>query len=231
MALSKKQEEQVRKQIEGNRHTTHEVDITLTEDHKLDGFSVYEGILNPNSVAAIYLARWLFFNNGIYDGKNAIDMGCGSGIQGIVMAHYGAKKTTSSDIAADAVQNTSKNITNYSLENKVTAVQGDLFENIDDEADLIVFNHPFFAGEPYQEVPVSLAMLDDGELINRFLETARTYLVQDGRVVMPYFEMAGETNNPMTQGPKHGYQTERRFKLSAKEGLQKGDISIYELRL
>lgn len=229
MALSKKQKEQVTRQIKGNQHPTHKVDIALIEDFKLMDFIVYQDILNPEGVAALYLAQWLVFNNGLYDGKTVIDIGCGSGIQGIVMAQYGAKSVLSSDIAEGAVKNTRENVTSYGLERKVNVVQGDLFEKIDRKADLIVFNHPFFPAEPYPEIPVSLAMLNNGELIHRFLDDARRYLEMAGRIIMPYFEMAGKVNDPLVQGPKHGYQTEMRFRLNAQDGLQKGNILIYEL--
>ncbi len=46
---------------------------------------------------------------------------------------------------------------------------------------------------------------------------------------MPYFHLAGETNNPIIQGPKYGYKTIVKFKSESSQTLQEGEISISEL--
>ena len=96
--------------------------------------------------------------------------------------------------------------------------------------DLIVSNIPFFAVDPYPEHPISLAMLNDGTLVHGFLEGSKRHLKTGGSVVMVYYEMAGEVNNPSVQAPKHNYQVELKFRVDSQQDIQKGPISIYEMR-
>ena len=231
MVLTKEQKQQVMRQIEGNQHEEIRIDLSLSEGHQVRDLIVHQNVLNPRGVAATYLAQWLFFNNGLYHNKSAIDVGCGSGIQGIVMANYGAEKVWCTDISDDAVRNTKENICQYGLEDKVKIVQGDLFENISGKADLIVANIPFFAVDPYPEYPISVAMLDSGTLIHRFLEGSKKHLKENGRVVMVYYDMGGDINNPSVQAPKHNYHVELKFRVDSQQDIQKGDISIYEMVL
>ena len=73
-------------------------------------------------------------------------------------------------------------------------------------------------------------MLGGEELIHRFFDTVIEHLRSDGSIVMSYFHMAGETNNPYIQGPKHGFKVEERFRIDVNDGLQQGPFSIYELK-
>jgi len=43
--------------------------------------------------------------------------------------------------------------------------------------------------------------------------------------------LAGETNNPELQGPKHDYKIKEVLRKDIKEGLQQGLVSIYEITL
>ena len=231
MVLTKTQKRQVMKQIQGQQHNTHKIDLVLTEGHEICDLIIKKNVLNPKGVAATYLSQWLFFNSGCYYSKSVVDMGCGSGIQGIVMANYGAKKVWCSDISEESVENTKENVSQYNLDDKIKVVQGDLFENIDEKSDLIVANIPFFCEEPYPDHPISLAMLNNGTLIHRFLEESKEYLTKEGSVIMVYYEIGGEINHPFVQGPKHNFQVECRSRIDSRMEIQKGPMSIYELRL
>jgi methylase of polypeptide subunit release factors len=190
---------------------------------------VHQNVLRPEKMVASYLAKYLFLNNGLYKDKTVIDIGCGSGIQGIVTGLFGAKHVILSDISKEAVENTSENVRRFNLQDKATVLEGDLFQNIKDKADIIIFNHPFFPEKPIETIPVSRTMLDDGTLLKRFLTEAKDYLLPQGRIVMPYFHLAGEINDPIIQGPKYGYSVFPRFKLHLNKTLQKGEVSITEL--
>lgn len=98
MKLNKKQEAQVKKQIVAHDHSGYKIDIELASGHVLNDFKVLEKVLRPEKMTALYLAKWLFFNNGIFRNKTVIDMGSGTGIQGIVCGLYGANKVLFSDI-------------------------------------------------------------------------------------------------------------------------------------
>lgn len=100
---------------------------------------------------------------------------------------------------------------------------------MDDEARVLIFNHPFFPEDPYKEISVSKSMLGREDLIHRFFNTAPRYLRKNGCIIMSYFHLAGDSNNPSIKGPKHGFKVYERFKLNVSDGLQQGSFSIYEL--
>jgi methylase of polypeptide subunit release factors len=235
MSLSEIQLQQFRKQIAAHNHDNYVVDINLDDDNILESFSVHAKVLRPEKVTAIHLARWLFNNNGLYMEKNVLDLGSGTGIQGVIMGLYGAKHVTFSDVSDLCYANTKENAAKYGLEDKSEVYRGDLFEKIKWKYDAIVFNHPFFFDDSIDNVAdmdnVELAMLDRGKIIHRFLEEAKVFLETDGTIVMPYYHVAGEVNDPGVQALKHNYCVNLKMRREITSGLQQGLISIYELRL
>lgn len=229
--LTEIQEKQVQKQLKNHNHETYQVDIELAKDHVLKNFTVYKGVLRPEVVTAYYLAQHLFFSNSIYKNKTCIDMGSGSGIQGIVMGLYGAKKVIFTDIMKPAYENTRQNVEQFNLTDISLCLQGDLFQKVKEKADIIVFNHPFFPAKPTPEQSITYAMLDQGTLLQRFLDQAKNYLKPNARIIMPYYTMAGKVNNPLQQAPKKGYNVHERFKAKINKGLQQGEIAISELMI
>ena len=229
MTLTPEQEEHVCQQIEQHQHDKYEIDIELDERATLAGFVVHPGVLRPDVMTAVQFARYLHTHPEHYTGKVAIDMGCGSGIQGIVMAMGGASQVYLTDIMDAAVTNSRENVANYDLSDICKVRQGHLFENVPERADVITFNHPFFHGWPFSEFPVSHAMLDPGPLLQCFLHDAKHHLVPGGYLLHPFFHFAGEGNNPAVHGPKHGYDVHELKQQEVDTGLQQGTFSIYQL--
>jgi methylase of polypeptide subunit release factors len=231
MTLTDEQKKIIDLRISEHQHSRYETDITSGGEVILKNIIVYPNVLRPEITSALYFARFLFSNEKLYENKDVLDMGCGTGVQGLVMGLNGAKSVTFSDISHDAYQNTVENIAKFGLNNTTSVTQGDLFENILGTFDLIVFNHPFFAGVPDKNVPSTIVMLDDGVIIHKFLKDATKCLNSGGSIIMPFFESAGETNNPGVQGPKEGYDTKRIYcEEIDDENIQKGQFSVYELR-
>ena len=106
---------------------------------------------------------------------------------------------------------------------KIKLVRGDLFENVQGRFDLIVFNHPFFGDTPRAGDTIAASMLNDGELVHRFLAEAPKFLKKNGVILMPFYSKAGKTNNPILQGPKHGFKVNTTFRTNSTSGLQKGE--------
>lgn len=229
--LNKEQQEQIKKQLDAHNHKRYKVDIILDKDHKLKGFIVNSKVLRPEKMTAIYLTRWLFSNKSLYLGKSVIDMGSGSGIQGIVMGLNGAKQVILTDLSIAAFENSKDNVKRFKLTNKAIVLQGDLFEKVQGKYDLIVFNHPFFSDSTFEELLVSTSRLDRGKLIHRFFDEAKQYLNPEGIIVMPYFHIAGPINDPMIQAPKNGYEVIEEQAINSDSGLQKGKASIYKIQL
>ena len=230
MKLTKEQILQVNKQIKAHKHKNYATNIVLTEGIIIKKFKVFEKVLRPEKMNAIFLARWLYFNNGIYKNKVVIDMGCGSGVQGIVCALFGAKNVIFSDIDNSSYKNTLENVNLFGLKNKCEVLEGDLFEKIKEKADIIVFNHPFFHDDSFER-HIKQGFLGRGKLIHRFLNDAKSFLKEGGIIIMPYFHLAGEINDPAVQGPKHGYSIKEKFNFNTKTILQRGANSVYILKL
>ncbi len=229
--LNEEQNAQLIKQWENNQHNDHEVSIDLSgQGDSLDNFLVCRGVLNPTSVTSRYCASYLYYNNKrLFADKTVIDMGCGSGLLGLVMALYGAKSVIFSDISRSAFRNTKENIARFKIKDKSVLLQGDLFEKISEKVDLIVFNHPFFTGNPFFGGTIASSMLAPVNLIQSFLKEAPKHLNEGGFVLMPYYAKAGDTNDPAVQGLKYGFEVVNTFKVNASHGLQTGEIKICEL--
>ena len=65
MELTSIQQLQVIKQLDSHRHLGYEIDIELAPGATLDGFVVDHGVYMPEVTVGIYLARWLYYNNGL----------------------------------------------------------------------------------------------------------------------------------------------------------------------
>lgn len=231
MKLNPKQKRQMTKQVVAHKHAAYSTDIEIGAGLVLKKFKVFKNVLRPEIMSALQLAKWLLFNNGLYKNKVVLDMGCGTGIQGIVMALCGARKAVLSDVAVDAVENSVFNVARYGLKNKIDVKNGDLFENIKGKFDVIVFNHPFFSdGTMQEQIFVPIKMIDRGRLIHRFLDEAKSFLRPGGLIVMPYYLIAGPINHPGIQGAKHGYAVSEPFTFDVKTGIQRGRVSIFTLK-
>ncbi len=233
MQLSDELIKQLMKQKDAHKHEDYQVDIELSEGYMLRNFNINKGQMRVNLMTSGHLAKWLFSNNELYNDKSALDMGCGTGIQGVIMGLYGANKVVFSDISEGAIKNTLLNVADFHIEEKSIIVQGNLFEKITDDFDIIVFNHPFFAFGSIDNLTkpnFSEKLCIEDQLIHTFLEEAKKYLKKNGVIIMPYFHMVGEINDPGVQAPKHDYKVVQ-HEFSITTGLQQGEVSICELRL
>jgi methylase of polypeptide subunit release factors len=228
--LNPAQQKQVEKQIRLHTKCTKPFvfkPIELDKGTVLDKLIVYPGVLWPMSSRR--LAAFLYRNRNMFEGKTVIDMGSGCGLQGITAALYGASHVIMSDFTEPAYQNTLENVSRYGLTSKCDVRYGDLFENVPEDADIIVFAHPYFPGTPNPSLPFTYGMLNDGELINRFLDHARSH-VKD-RIVMCQLDLAGDVNNPRIHAPKYGYRILEHDPELLSTGEQQGAFWVYELSL
>lgn len=230
--LNDKQREIVLTQWEKHQHKNHEVDYDVSgRGDVFEGFEVHEGVFCPFLSSAKYHASFLFYNTHLFDDKDVIDMGSGSGILGVVMAKYGAKKVVASDISPFAVANTRANVQKFGLEDKVEIIQGDLFENVEDKADLIVWNIPFFPGYAPNGDTITASMMMDPDLFERFLTEAKDYLKPNGSVLIPSYSLGGELTNPRIVGESLGYDVKTLWRHNSTVGIQRGMLYIDELRV
>lgn len=112
------------------------------------------------------------------EGK-AIDMGCGSGIQTLNLFFKGATEVTSIDNNPQALKVTEENCKKAGFGTKVKTINSDLFSDIPEKANTIVFNPPYV---PSDEIKYN--ELDGGnkgrEILDKFLEQFPKHLEKNG---------------------------------------------------
>lgn len=154
-----------------------------------------------------------------------LDLGTGSGVQGIVAADKGAW-VVATDINPQALVCTRRNAEKCDLTEKVKVIRSDLFSKIKQEKfDLIIFNPPFRWFES-ETMPERAGLDENYKTLRQFFEEARDHLKREGRILtvfsttgdMPYFESLIEKNN---------YQSEVVTETESDEGWQ---YKVYKLR-
>ena len=84
-----------------------------------------------------------------------LDLGCGSGIGGIFAARQGAH-VLATDLNPEAVRCTKINALLNGFEDKIEVQAGNLFEAASDRYfDLILFNPPFYCGQPWDNLDMA----------------------------------------------------------------------------
>jgi release factor glutamine methyltransferase len=230
--MSSEQKALVSKQWEKHQHDDFVVDYDVSgEKDLLEGFVINKGVWNPLIASGRYHARYFFYHSNLFQGKTVAEIGCGSGLIGIVMAKYGAQYVTMSDISEKAVQNTKQNIKKFNLGAVASVLKGDLFENITKKVDLIVWMIPFFSGYPEGGDHISASMIMPPELFERFLVKAKNYLNPGGVIVLPSFELGGELTDPVLVAPRFGYEVRTTWSHRSINNIQQGMLYMHELRL
>jgi methylase of polypeptide subunit release factors len=211
-----------------HQHETHAVDFDVTgEGDYLKSFTLMKGVFSPFASSARYHARFLFYHSHYFQNKVVFDIGCGSGILGVVMAKYGAQKVLMSDVSQYALENTQKNVGHFGLEKICEVRKSDLFSHIPEKADTIIWNIPFFQGKPPEGDTISASMMMTSNLFNRFLKEAKDHLNPQGIVLVPSYSLGG--HDPLISGNQQGYNGKRVWKHDSTSGIQKGWLYIDEL--
>jgi len=110
-------------------------------------------------------------------GNKVLDMGTGSGILAICAAKMGGK-VIGADINPYAVETAKKNadINSVKIEFRVS----DLFQNISEKFDLIIFNFPYLPVDDKSIIGRSWSA--DNGVIENFFNSAPSYLTEKGRI-------------------------------------------------
>lgn len=127
--------------------------------------------------------------------KRILDLCCGSGCIGIAAAMRDqAAEVVLSDLSSDALSIAQKNIDRYALNDRVTTVQGDLFENLSGlRFDLILSNPPYVDAQDIAEMPeeykheptMGLGAGQDGlDIAKQIFGSAGDYLEDEGSLIM-----------------------------------------------
>jgi release factor glutamine methyltransferase len=138
--------------------------------------------------------------------QRVLDMGTGSGVVGIMAAKRGAQ-VMAVDVNPAAVTLANENALLQNLNGQWRCVESDLFTRLDpiERFDWIAFNPPFFTGPVRRPADAAWYAGDNFETIERFLSQARSFLEENGRIVlimssdMPLDSMDGRFQH-------HGYR-------------------------
>jgi len=119
-----------------------------------------------------------------------LEIGTGSGCIAIALARaFPDCSVVAGDLMADALEVASINVERHDVEDRVTLVQSDLFDQIDGTFDLIVSNPPYVPEREVAELPreyayepdIALRSGSDGlDSSRRILQDAARYLTADG---------------------------------------------------
>jgi release factor glutamine methyltransferase len=117
-------------------------------------------------------------------GLRVLDMGTGSGVSGLLAARAGCE-VVAVDINPEAVACARANAERNGLAERITFIHGDLFQGVDGDFDLIIFNPPFRWFEPRDLLERSHADANY-QTLTSFMVEAPGRLREHGRIVMNF---------------------------------------------
>jgi release factor glutamine methyltransferase len=157
--------------------------LERTDQTQVMGYSllVPPGVFHP---ALFFSSKTLgeYLGRIRLEGKALLDMGCGSGILSLIAAGRGAS-VTAIDINPRAVEATRDNAARTHLRLRVLC--GNLFEPLDAAAqfDLIVFNPPFYTGDPEDTPAMAWHGGADYRVVRDFFSGAPRHMREGSSVI------------------------------------------------
>jgi release factor glutamine methyltransferase len=140
-------------------------------------FKVAHGVFSPDprlTNSASMMAR----NMPQVKNKRVLDLGTGCGVLAVLAAKRGAREVLAVDILPEAVENAEENVRRHGVDDKVRVIEGDLFEHVDGEFEVILANLPI---DPRQWADVkSITGVDILDIARMFLAQVRQRLAKKG---------------------------------------------------
>ncbi len=135
-------------------------------------------------------------NKFIKPNMKVLDMGTGSGILAISAKDMRAE-VLAVDINPESVEH---------VESKgINAIVSDLFSEVNDKFDLIIFNPPYLPNEEMEPKESKLSTtggMKGNEIIERFLKNAKHYLLKNGKILLLFSSL---TPNVIKLFEKYNY--------------------------
>jgi len=147
-----------------------------------------------------------------------LDMGAGSGIQAGTCRKLGFKNILTSDIDKESIK--------LLKEKGFKAIKSNLFENIKDKYDLIIFNPPYLPENKYDKEKDTTGGKEGCETILKFLKQAKSNLNKNGKILL-LFSSLSSLEIIKKEAEDLGYKIK---KLSNKK-LFFEELYVYELKL
>ncbi len=149
-----------------------------------------------------------------YEGskENAIEIGVGSGVLSFQLIQNGFKNIFATDTNKNAIIGVSQESKRLGYEKHMTLSHGDLFENCDVKADLIVFNPPWLPAKHQLEEGIDKAMYYEESLFPRFFEQAKEHLAPEGKIVLIFSNLAEVVDEESTHPIIEELRNHKRFR-------------------
>ncbi len=158
-------------------------------------FYVNEHVLVPRSPFAELIAEQFSPWCDAVNVKSILDIGTGSGCIAIASAlAFPDAKVDAVDISAEALAVAKRNVERHGLQNRLTLIESDLFdETKDKQYDLIIANPPYVDDEDMAALPAEYqhepalglhAGPDGSDIVRRILNTASQHLTENGVIVV-----------------------------------------------
>ncbi|NOX15790.1 MAG: methyltransferase [Epsilonproteobacteria bacterium] len=154
--------------------------------------------------------KWL--KNYVGSKEKAIDIGVGSGVLSFQLIQNGFENIFATDINKNAIIGVSQECKRFGYEDKITLNHGDLFENCDVKADLIVFNPPWLLAKHKLEEGIDKAMYYEKELFPRFFKHSYEHLNSDGKIVLIFSSLAEVVDEKSTHPIIEELRNNNRFR-------------------
>jgi ribosomal protein L3 glutamine methyltransferase len=159
-------------------------------------FTIDERVIVPRSTIADLLRGdldpWISDSASI---TSVLDLCTGSGCLAILLAHaFPNAHVDAVELSSAALEVASKNVNDYGLQDRITLLQGDLWQPVDPRKyDLIVANPPYVNAQAMATLPaeyrrepeMALAGGVDGlDLVRQILDSAATHLRDNGLLLV-----------------------------------------------
>jgi hypothetical protein len=134
------------------------------------------------------LDRWLENHAGQF--SEAVDVGTGCGILGLLMAKHGIGKIYATDINPNAVYSTSLEIDRFRLQGRMTVERASFFGSQREIRGLVIFNPPWIPGK-YSSL-LDRGVYYEGNFLEEFLVEAGNKLVAGTTLIIIFSTFAAE---------------------------------------
>ncbi|MBB4188788.1 glutamate-1-semialdehyde 2,1-aminomutase [Sinorhizobium terangae] len=148
---------------------------------------VREGVFPPEDFKSW---RWFSENFPPFARKRILEIGCGFGLPGLLLAKTGALSLLACDINPRAVANTLENAAANGIEN-IEVMESDIFNKIPParKFDIIFWNYPwYFAPADFEfNDDIERGAFDPGyRQLERFLSESPAYLTEGGKILLGF---------------------------------------------
>ena len=139
-----------------------------------------EIIVHPNVMTPKYDWAGVFGVETLPDvkGKEVLELGVANGIISIFAGLRGAKKVDAVDINLDGIKNANENFKKFGLKN-CKAFKSDLFENVKQKYDMVIFNLPYHGNKPADILEHGVAD-ENYKMARKFIKLLPKYMKDDG---------------------------------------------------